>query len=216
MIISTILGEKWVLKPKNCGLYLKFVADNVQNITDIKGSRVAGCQRGRVRKQKYYRRKVSPKKNQVKVKKTSFEPKCGGENSIKVAVHVSPTHSIPKIKERKKSSDGVIKDDYDDNTRLVTPSSSSIITPTSSSVVVSHDVARNRDLELRRRFFSDFDDSDDDSVIDDGLGASPTFPDFQKLIDNPPTEEEVESFDVQAAIRACKEKIFSESSNFNF
>lgn len=49
--------------------------------------------------------------------------------------------------------------------------------------------------------------------FDSGLGMespcpSPPLPDFQKLIDHPPTQEEVNNFDVKAAIREAKERIF--------
>ena len=54
MIISTILGEKWLQKPKR-GLYIRYFSDIVTNIRDIRNVR-------KVIKKKSFRRKKQVKK----------------------------------------------------------------------------------------------------------------------------------------------------------
>jgi len=87
-----------------------------------------------------------------------------------------------------------------------------IETPFRNNEVIKDDVAKSPSFDevhspetkLIQDLFED---------CDSGLGLeapsqSPPLPDFQKLIDFPPTQEEVDNFDVKAAIREAKERIF--------
>lgn len=84
MIISTILGEKWLQKPKR-GLYIRYFSDIVNNIRDIRNVR-------KVIKKKSFRRKKQVKKARC-VTGTTTDPIAGPSSSL-VDDDVADTSSL--------------------------------------------------------------------------------------------------------------------------